>query len=579
MPWLVALAHVAAWVLAACAASGPRAPWPAAAKRHCDAGHAEVRTGNPGYRRTGAAVLVREIDRPTRANLDYAAYHANFMIADPPPEGGAGNQPINPDLAQSLRRGAGADSLTGSIRKTTLSDGGTSGAAGAGAAGRVAVQPVRQVVAAASRIWWPACAKRPGVWAPGPLARQTAALGYLHDPGAGKPVELWVKVEFQPWWKGFSDLPDEDGDGYPEIYGRAKDGTLGPEALALIAQDYAGKVLDAAEVASWAHKLASYWYPSYNTDLAPVGPRWPDAETEADDPLWSGRGQLRRRPRWSCAASRRANRPTTCSWSKAWAPRPARPALAGDKGKPRALAKGHATPQPASTAKAIEAELTAAGGSWSKWQSKLDKFHDELRRSLKATPAKVKGLPGDDGFLFYRNGLDYVTGGDLQKQPRGKNPLPVIVEWKKLLEKQGVDFLFVPVPDKIEIFPDKAGRWQSRAGAARAGRQPVRAQAAAGSGQGRGRDHRSVAPAAGGSPAGTGGRRAAVSEARHALDAARPGHRGRGDRRADQTLPLVRRAGRRRRRSTARSPRRSRATAICIRGCATPSKKRTSPRR
>ena len=49
----------------------------------------------------------------------------------------------------------------------------------------------------------------------GPLARQNAALGYLHDPGAGKPVELWVRVEFQPWWKGFSDLPDEDGEGIP----------------------------------------------------------------------------------------------------------------------------------------------------------------------------------------------------------------------------------------------------------------------------------------------------------------------------------------------------------------------------
>ena len=32
---------------------------------------------------------MREIDRPTRAELDYAAYHANFMIADPPPEGDA----------------------------------------------------------------------------------------------------------------------------------------------------------------------------------------------------------------------------------------------------------------------------------------------------------------------------------------------------------------------------------------------------------------------------------------------------------------------------------------------------------
>ena len=79
-----------------------------------------------------------------------------------------------------------------------------------------------------------------------------------------------MRIEFAPWFHGFSDLPDEDEDGSPEIYGRAKPGMLDDKALALIREDYAGKVLAAAEVHSWAHKLASYWYPSYNTDLAGV---------------------------------------------------------------------------------------------------------------------------------------------------------------------------------------------------------------------------------------------------------------------------------------------------------------------
>ena len=49
--------------------------------------HADVTTVNAGYRRTTSSVLVRRIERPTRSALDWAAYHANFMNADPAPEG------------------------------------------------------------------------------------------------------------------------------------------------------------------------------------------------------------------------------------------------------------------------------------------------------------------------------------------------------------------------------------------------------------------------------------------------------------------------------------------------------------
>ena len=70
-------------------------------------------------------------------------------------------------------------------------------------------------------------------------------------------------------------------------------------------------------------------------------------------------------------------------------------------------------------------------------------------------PAKVKALAGNDGFLFYRNGLEYVSGGDLEKQRKGKNPLPIILEFKKELDQLGVDFLFVPVPTKVEVYPEK----------------------------------------------------------------------------------------------------------------------------
>ena len=59
---------------------------------------------------------------------------------------------------------------------------------------------------------------------PGPqFVRQTATEAFLHDTGQGRPVEIWLKIELAPWFTGFSSPPDEDGDGFPEIYGRVAD--------------------------------------------------------------------------------------------------------------------------------------------------------------------------------------------------------------------------------------------------------------------------------------------------------------------------------------------------------------------
>src|SRR5258708_5000717 len=60
-------------------------PWPGGGEPLA-AEHAQVKTLNAGYSRTRSHALVREVEVPTRAALDYAAYHANFMIADPEPD-------------------------------------------------------------------------------------------------------------------------------------------------------------------------------------------------------------------------------------------------------------------------------------------------------------------------------------------------------------------------------------------------------------------------------------------------------------------------------------------------------------
>jgi alginate O-acetyltransferase complex protein AlgJ len=443
-----------ALALLACGHGGSPAPWAPPAQTQPLA-HAEVSTLN-SYQRQRAAVLVRKIDRPTRANLDYAAYHANFMIAEPPPEDERqlGGTPKY-DPASVFRGLIDGHSLTGSIAATPLT------AAERGQA--LALAPLTQWLserdaARAGPLEDLLSAVREESWGLGagpPLPRQQATELFVHEL-AGKPPELWVRIEFAPWFRGWSGLPDEDGDGSPEIYGRARSGLLDDKALALVKGDYAGKVLAAAEVHSWAHKLASYWYPSYNTDLAMAGPSWPDDQTEQEVKQQLGglkleaptvvmRGKPQGQPTYNVFVVPGVG-PRTGA--------PGKPGAARD----RIAAGGKASADTGPMIERIEGELAAAGGSWEGWQKRVAPFQAAVRARLKSAPPAIKALPGQDGFLFYRAALDYVVGGDLQKQPRKKNPVPVIKQWKQFLADRGVDFLFVPVPTKAEIFPDKLDR-------------------------------------------------------------------------------------------------------------------------
>src|SRR5438552_14681581 len=119
---LPAICVVTAMMAVAACATGTRFPWQA---RGGDGGEghasrADVVTVNAGYRRDTSQVLVRKVTRPSRASLDYAAYHANFMNADPPPEGAAAAGAGTPDASHPFAGKIALDSLTGSIGSTPL---------------------------------------------------------------------------------------------------------------------------------------------------------------------------------------------------------------------------------------------------------------------------------------------------------------------------------------------------------------------------------------------------------------------------------------------------------------------------
>src|SRR5690242_1990592 len=106
---------------ASCGPATGKFPWAESATT-APAEHAGVRTSNAQYRRIESHVLVREVERPTRALLDYAAYHQNFMIAQAAPEGEGETAPTaQPDTSNPFAGLIDRASLTESLDKLGLS--------------------------------------------------------------------------------------------------------------------------------------------------------------------------------------------------------------------------------------------------------------------------------------------------------------------------------------------------------------------------------------------------------------------------------------------------------------------------
>ena len=447
------LALSAMIALMACHPQGARFPWSTEAPRRASE-HAEVHTLNADYRRRESHVLVREIEHPTRAALDYAAYHANFMIADPEPD----------PLPAAVAPPSAEQPFAGSIDRASLTpDAARTALTPSELARPFAFAPLVEYllahqVAGAGVLEDLGSAVRSESWGEPPtpgVASQTVGEAFVHR-SAGGAAELWVKIEFAPWFKLLGTLPDQDRDGWPELYGRARGDKETQQVVAAIEGDYATRVLTAAEVKAWANQLSSYWYPSFNTDLVPSSAQWPDSGTEPEiarelrgqsfsAPTIVLRGKPQGVPTYQVFVVRALDSSTQAAKSDA--------TVAADQ-TALVLGKTQPTPDAQRLAAVIRAEL-AAHGSAAAWDAQLEPFHAALRKRLASAPKRIKAFAGENGFLFYRDSLEYAAGGDLEQQPAGKNPLPIILEFKQQLDALGVDFLFVPVPAKVEIFPDQ----------------------------------------------------------------------------------------------------------------------------
>lgn len=411
-----------------------------------------VTTLNPRYDRLKSRVMARKVKVPTEANLDYAAYSKNVMLADPEAKTVAPRKKIKLD-----------DLVFGSLVEETKAI--------------LDFTPLTEAERSRPMHWAPVLERllswnfeRASGLANAYSAVTSEKWGDTSDVGAsfqefasvwlrsdGNVKEVWVEIEFKPWMSSHLEgIEDRDLDGYPEVIARLNPALFTPEMADYLSGDYASRTLNEGQVMDWARNLASRWYPSYNTDLADVVPGvpWPQpgasealfnemGKAMVGNPLFAYRGRPFEDTLWNVFEVDGMGAARTEAARKR-------------EGSPvqRGIDKGLTARLDAVT-KRVDKDLQAlGGGSWEAWEKKLAPFRAAARDFADREPLEVQGIPGKDGWLVFRREIDYLLSPDRHDTEVRQQPLPVIAALKDSLAAQGIDFLFIPIPTKLDIYPE-----------------------------------------------------------------------------------------------------------------------------
>ncbi|MGA3051086.1 MAG: hypothetical protein ABSE00_04115 [Chitinispirillaceae bacterium] len=423
---------------------------------------APCETLNKNFNRRSSRVMVRTVHRPTEANLDLAAYIGNPVRYDP--------QPFRPKKPS---------------KKITIADC-TFGGAIASPCTSPAQMPLTESELSQPFAWDPLQNRLWQVTKIDLFARITGAVNgkkwadssiytpyqeivcaYIH--GSGDTASIWVKIEFKPWVTFIDGLVDEDRDGFRECYGRiessAIDHALFIKAIDWMTSDYAEKLLTEEQVIDWANTLASYWYPKFNTDVVDMtgAPAWPTPETEKEirremkglsiaNPLVVIRGNPYGKVIYNVFV---VDFPASDAAPVAAVVAPQVTTPAANTDSVSTVAGGGIFSGMIVNDSVRLALETKSYGDYGEWAKKEEPFRHANLEFLKNLPKGQMAFSGKDGWLFFRNEIEYLNGGDLALQPPADNPLPQLREFNKLLARQGITLLFCPVPNKSDIYFEK----------------------------------------------------------------------------------------------------------------------------
>ncbi len=408
------------------------------------------------FNRIKSRVTVRHIEQPTLANLDFAAYDKNPVLLDAV-KVKLKNKPATPELDKITFENTLSD-IKDNINATPLSD----IEKNTPLAWKPFIKKLWNVVKddklqqmgskIASYKW-----ADPDVYQP----YQEITTAYLHEEN--NQNELWVKVEFCNWVSFLPNVQDEDNDGFREIYGILNLSTIDPDSLKKVVnwvkEEYTARILDKEEMTDWITDLASYWYPTKNTDILELGEsaKWPVASTS------------KKVIKELCG--KKFSNPLAVIEGKPVSPdKPIYNVYIIDEEIKADVAVEPAknNQQPA-TISQIDTSLSdnftknntrfhqevTEFGSYDEWYQKNGPFLNGASKWLSTFPAEQMGLEGDNGWLFFRKSFEYMFGKDYSTQTPEKNPVPNLVDFKNYLKDKNVNLLFVVVPNKEEVYYDK----------------------------------------------------------------------------------------------------------------------------
>jgi alginate O-acetyltransferase complex protein AlgJ len=413
----------------------------------------------PNFQRTKTMVTVREIDIPTFANLDYAAYDRNpvlneveFIKKHRKPAATNLQDITFESIISDIKDGIAETPLTVNERqrplawKPLLKKAWTI----------VKDDKLQQIAGKINSYKW----ADPTVF----QAYQEVTTAYIHE--SNDSITVWVKIEFAHWVTFLPSVTDEDNDGIKEIYGKLDISAMSSDSLSKmirwIKNDYSKTILDKQQIIDWVTDLASYWYPTKNTDIVSMdtGKKWPD-ENVNKKVIKQLKGLV-------------VNNPLAVVEGKPFSPdKPIYNVyIVNNKHSMNIIKDSAVTEQ--SDGNNMNADTSVSenfkknmerfseeikqNGSYDLWAAKNEAFRKSMKSWLTTFPQEQFGLEGVNGWLFFRKSFDYLLGGDLSKQATEYNPLPHITQFSQYLKKYNVNLLVVVVPNKEEIYFDKVDK-------------------------------------------------------------------------------------------------------------------------
>ncbi len=413
----------------------------------------------PNFNRRKSPAMIRQVDKPTLANLDYAAYINNPVRYDP--EEFKPQVPATRPTIKDMTFNGSLISAVNTLAETPLTE-------------KEKENPVAWIPL--QNLLWTElktdALKNIGStingykWADPDIYKpyQEVTACYLHATNTG--YEFWVKVEFSAWVGFLSGITDDDADGFLEIYGKLNctsiDKEILPKIVEWIREEYQKDILTEEQVVDWITVLASYWYATLNTDIVDMSDQteWPNKDTEkkirkklkksiVKDPIAVVRGNPHGKPIYNVflvsgmGEKKRVNTDST--------------AITTTTTTTISVIDTRILENFKENSSRFEKELSAYGGSYEAWYTGCNEIIEAQKKLLTVLPKEQMGFSGADDWVFFRKSLEYTIAEDLTAQETEKNPLIHISAFKEFLDRNNINLLFVTVPAKSEVYFENVG--------------------------------------------------------------------------------------------------------------------------